>query len=73
MKTPHLFLVPCSLFLALSALSASAAPAPDLSALAAALEKAAEEARLFAETNTIDKADAPADGDTTTTTEGDEK
>ena len=41
MKTPHLFLVPCSLFLALAALaglSASAAPAPDLAALAAAVQ-----------------------------------
>ena len=35
MKTLHLFLVPCSLFLALSA---SAAPAPDLAALAAAVQ-----------------------------------
>ena len=71
---------PSNVTVRVSATTATAPTAEDIAALAAenaakaaARAKAIEEARLFAETNTLDKADAPeADGDTPTT-EGDEK
>ena len=71
---------PSNVTVRVSATTASAPTDEDIAALAAenaakaaARAKAIEEARLFAETNTFDKADAPeADGDTPTT-EGDEK
>ena len=57
-------------FVALALSSATSAPAPDLAALAAenaaraaAIEKAAEEARLFAETNVVEEVEAPIETD----------
>ena len=62
----HLAIIATAALALSSATAAFAAPAPDLAALAAenaaraaALEKAAEEARLFAETNVFEEVEAP--------------
>ena len=69
----HLAIIATAALALSSATPATAAPSPDLAALAAenaaraaALEKAAEEARLFAETNVVEEVEEPIiEGDIT--------